>query len=54
MTAPVTVIVAHDSAFYDKLPFLFPHADAFVSNGGYGSAIAAETPCERCASSAST
>lgn len=28
MTAPVTVIVAHDSAFYDKLSFLFPHADA--------------------------
>ena len=37
MTAPVTVIVAHDSAFYDKLPFLFPHADArswFSSNPG--------------------
>lgn len=28
MTAPVTVIVAHDSAFYDKLPFLYPQADA--------------------------
>ncbi len=28
MTAPVTVIVAHDTTFYDKLPFLFPHADA--------------------------
>src|SRR5690349_8780428 len=28
MTAPVTAIVAHDAAFYDKLPFLFPHADA--------------------------
>ncbi|MBO1074970.1 malonic semialdehyde reductase [Roseomonas marmotae] len=28
MTAPVTVVVAHDTAFYDKLPFLFPHADA--------------------------
>jgi 3-hydroxypropanoate dehydrogenase len=28
MSAPVTVIVAHDTAFYDKLPFLFPHADA--------------------------
>jgi 3-hydroxypropanoate dehydrogenase len=28
MTAPVTVIVAHDVAFYEKLPFLFPHADA--------------------------
>lgn len=28
MSAPVTVIVAEDSAFYDKLPFLFPHTDA--------------------------
>jgi 3-hydroxypropanoate dehydrogenase len=28
MSAPVVVIVAHDLAFYDKLPFLFPHADA--------------------------
>jgi len=26
MTAPVTVIVAHDLHFYDKLPELFPHA----------------------------
>ncbi|WP_239953294.1 malonic semialdehyde reductase [Pantoea sp. Z09] len=28
MTAPVTVIVAHDLAFYEQLPQLFPHADA--------------------------
>ncbi len=28
MTAPVTVIIGHDMAFYDKLPQLFPHADA--------------------------
>jgi len=28
MGAPVTVIAAWDSAFYDKLPTLFPHADA--------------------------
>ncbi|CAH2600865.1 putative malonic semialdehyde reductase [Rhodovastum atsumiense] len=28
MTAPVTVIVAHDPHFYDHLPKLFPHADA--------------------------
>ena len=28
MSAPVTVIVAWDTAFYDKLPELFPHADA--------------------------
>jgi len=26
--APVTVIVGMDMAFYDKLPFLFPHTDA--------------------------
>ena len=28
MTAPVVAIVAYDLAFYDRLPFLFPHADA--------------------------
>ncbi|MEH6497821.1 malonic semialdehyde reductase [Halopseudomonas pelagia] len=28
MSAPVTVIVAYDSRFYDRLPELFPHADA--------------------------
>jgi 3-hydroxypropanoate dehydrogenase len=28
MTAPVTVIVAQDTEFHEKLPFLFPHADA--------------------------
>jgi 3-hydroxypropanoate dehydrogenase len=28
MSAPVTVIVGQDMAFYDKLPALFPHADA--------------------------
>lgn len=28
MTAPVTVIVAHDPKFFDLLPKLFPHADA--------------------------
>lgn len=28
MKAPVTVIVAHDMAFYDQLPKLFPHTDA--------------------------
>lgn len=28
MTAPVTVIVAYDKAFYEQLPALFPHADA--------------------------
>jgi 3-hydroxypropanoate dehydrogenase len=28
MAAPVTAIVAHDMAFYEHLPKLFPHADA--------------------------
>ncbi len=28
MSAPVTVIVGSDYAFYDKLPQLFPHTDA--------------------------
>lgn len=28
LAAPVTVIVAHDLRFYDKLPMLFPHTDA--------------------------
>ena len=35
MAAPVTAIIAHDMEFYDKLPQLFPHADAkswFVGN----------------------
>jgi 3-hydroxypropanoate dehydrogenase len=36
LSAPVTVIVAYDPKFYEKLPFLFPHnADAiswFTSN----------------------
>lgn len=27
-TAPVTAIIAHDMEFYEKLPKLFPHADA--------------------------
>ena len=28
MAAPVTVIVAHDEDFHEKLPYLFPHTDA--------------------------
>ena len=34
-TAPVSAIIAHDLEFYEKLPKLFPHADArswFVGN----------------------
>lgn len=35
MAAPVTAIIANDHAFYERLPQLFPHADArswFVGN----------------------
>lgn len=28
LAAPVTVIIGSDMAFYEKLPFLFPHTDA--------------------------
>nr|WP_146473152.1 malonic semialdehyde reductase [Vulcaniibacterium thermophilum] len=28
MRAPVTVIVAYDLAFFEKMPYLFPHTDA--------------------------
>ncbi|AXI83524.1 malonic semialdehyde reductase [Xylella taiwanensis] len=28
LSAPVTVIVAHDQDFHEKLPYLFPHIDA--------------------------
>ncbi|HEY5802696.1 MAG TPA: malonic semialdehyde reductase [Lysobacter sp.] len=28
LAAPVTAIVGYDMAFYEKLPYLFPHADA--------------------------
>jgi len=42
MAAPVTVIVAHDSAFYDRLPELFPHADARAWFAG-NPALAEET-----------
>ncbi|QYU67023.1 malonic semialdehyde reductase [Leptolyngbya sp. 15MV] len=43
MTAPVTVIVAHGVEFYEKLPFLFPHADArswFAGNAAFAEATA--------------
>jgi 3-hydroxypropanoate dehydrogenase len=42
MAAAVTVIVAYDPTFYDRLPYLFPHADArswFAGNA----ALAEET-----------
>ena len=28
MAAPVTVIIGYDMAFFEKLPYLFPHTDA--------------------------
>jgi 3-hydroxypropanoate dehydrogenase len=43
MAAPVTAIIAQDLAFYDKLPRLFPHADArawFVGNDPHITATA--------------
>lgn len=42
VTAPVTVIVAHDPTFYDRLPELFPHADARAWFAG-NPALAEET-----------
>ena len=41
MAAPVTVIVAHDMEFYEKLPFLFPHTDARSWFAGKPAAIEA-------------
>ena len=41
--APVTAIVGMDMAFYEKLPFLFPHADAkswFVGKKDFADATA--------------
>lgn len=42
MSAPVVAIVAHDPKFYDKLPMLFPHADARAWFAG-NDALAQET-----------
>lgn len=39
-TAPVTAILAQDMAFYDRLPQLFPHADARSWYAGREAAIA--------------
>lgn len=41
MSAPVTVIVGMDMAFYEQLPFLFPHADARSWFAGNDTAIKA-------------
>ncbi len=43
MAAPVTAILAWDPAFFEKLPQLFPHADArawFVDNAPFAEATA--------------
>jgi 3-hydroxypropanoate dehydrogenase len=43
MSAPVTVIIANDMAFYEHLPRLFPHADAkswFAGNAELSNATA--------------
>ena len=43
MQAPVTAIVAHDHAFFEALPRLFPHMDAkswFSSNAAFAEATA--------------
>ena len=45
MAAPVCVIVASDSEFYEKLPVLFPHADA--KPWFTGSKLVAETTAFR-------
>ena len=42
MAAPVVVVVAYDPAFYERLPVLFPHADARAWFAG-NEALAAET-----------
>ena len=42
-SAPVTAIIGTDMAFYEKLPFLFPHADAkswFVGKPEFAEATA--------------
>lgn len=41
MAAPVTVIVAHDLEFYERLPELFPHTDARAWFAGKPEAIQA-------------
>ena len=46
MQAPMTVIVGSDQAFYERLPELFPHADAkswFVGNDALIAATARPT-----------
>ncbi len=42
MSAPLTVVVAHDPRFFDRLPLLYPHADARAWFAG-NDALAHET-----------
>ena len=42
MSAPLVAVVAHDPAFYEQLPKLFPHADARAWFAG-NEALASET-----------
>jgi 3-hydroxypropanoate dehydrogenase len=46
MAAPVTVIVAYDMAFFEKMPYLFPHVEARSWFDGKSEA-ALETICLR-------
>ena len=43
--APVTVVVAMDLSFYDRLPQLFPHADARAWFAGKPAAIRETAAC---------
>jgi 3-hydroxypropanoate dehydrogenase len=46
MAAPVTAIVAYDREFFEKLPRLFPHADArswFAGNAAFAEKSAAQS-----------
>ena len=46
MAAPVVAVAGHDLAFYEKLPFLFPHADArswFAGNAAFAAHTAAQS-----------
>jgi len=46
MAAPVVAVAGYDLEFYEKLPFLFPHADArswFVGNAPFAAHTAAQS-----------
>ena len=48
LAAPVTVIVGHDMAFYDKLPVLFPHVDARAWFAGKPEAVLETVALRNC------